>query len=194
MRRVTIDDPTATGDAPTMLRDGPEIWGVLAPGTLEDAADATVRPDGPRLVVVSARPVTDAESAFAGWSGAGWRAFESGVAALLESADRPLVVWPRAGSVLSDAVSTLSFARKHAGVGLLIDPVAWLTPAMEPDAPDHLARFAQALTLCETVVGVVVRPGAGLDASAVAGPLRPLLDRVGVAVGRASDLDAALGG
>lgn len=154
----------------------------------------------PRLVVRSGRDAdaaADAESAFAAWSGASWGAFDAAAAGLARSAESAGVVpviWAGAGSVLSDAVSTLSFARRQPGVRLLVDPVAWVTASMAKDAEDHLARFAQALGLCGSLEGVVVRPmplGGGLDAGRVAGILRPLLEQVGTAVGTGPDLREA---
>lgn len=154
----------------------------------------------PRLVVRSGRDADaagDAESAFAAWSGASWGAFDAAAAGLARSAESAgvaPVIWAGAGSVLSDAVSTLSFARRQPGVRLLVDPVAWVTASMAKDAEDHLARFAQALGLCGSLDAVVVRPmqlGAGLDVGRVAGILRPLLEQVGTAVGTEPDLREA---
>lgn len=189
MRRVLLPEPST--DHPqhdALLCDG-VLWGRLLPGTLGDPQPLTAG-EAPRLVARSERAVTDAASAFAAWSDAGWRAFEAAVDRLEEDAGARAVIWPRAGSVLSDAVSTLRFARGRPGVRLLVEPGAWITPAMAGNAPDHLTRFGAALLLCERIEGVVVAacPAAGLGASAVAGLLRPLLERVGTVVGTERDL------
>lgn len=201
MRRVTIPkpctSPTNHPHAAVFLCEG-AVWGVLHPATLE-SADGYGVPAGPapRLIVRSERVTDDAEAAFAAWSGAGWRAFDERVARLVAESGVTPVVWPGPGSVLSDAVSTLSFVRKRTGAKVLADPVAWITPAMAKDAADHLGRFTQALGMCEPgegggVEGVVVRacPAAGLAAAEVGRILRPLVERVGTAVGSDRDLDA----
>lgn len=185
MRRLTIH---RSDTGPTQFLHGAQVWGEVAPGTVE----AGVGPTGtaPRLIVRSERAVTDAESAFAAWSDAGWRAFDTAVAELLEQTDTPLLLWPGPGSVLSDAVSTLSFARRQPRVGLVIDPVAWITPAMAPDAEDHLARFAQALVVCPAVACVVMRAceSGGMDAAAVASTLKPLAEHAGHVAASERDL------
>lgn len=193
MRRVTIPEPsTEHPHAGVFLCEG-AVWGVLHPDTLE-SADGFGVPAGPapRLIVRSERATDDAETAFAAWSGAGWRAFDERVARLVAESGVTPVVWPGPGSVLSDAVSTLSFVRKGTGARVLVDPVAWITPAMAKDAADHLGRFTQALGMCELglIEGVVVRayPRAGLTAAEVGRILRPLVERVGTAVGSNRDL------
>ncbi len=174
-------------------------WGTVPAGRLEDGVGEHAV-QTPRLVVRSGRDADaggDAESAFAAWSGASWGAFDAAAAGLVrsvESAGVAPVIWTGTGSVLSDAVSTLTFARRQPGVRLLVDPVAWVTASMAKDAEDHLARFAQALGLCGSLDAVVVRPmplGAGLDVGRVAGILRPLLELVGTAVGTGPDLREA---
>lgn len=191
MRRVIIVPPTADQSHPTELRCENRLWAVVETTLLEETGPMGPL-DAPRRVVRSGNPVTDAESAFASWSGAAWKRFDEAAQRLLDSGGPTPVVWPGSGSVLSDAVSTLSFARRQPAIGLLLDPVAWISDSMAKDAQDHLARFAGALTLCDTVEGVVVRPcvPADLDAAAVAQALRPLLDRVGTVVATLDDLAA----
>jgi hypothetical protein len=194
MRRVTIPEPsTQHPHAGDFLCEG-AVWGVLHPETLETADGfAGVRGGTPRLVVRSQRGTEDAETAFAAWSGAGWRAFDERVARLVAESGATPVVWPGPGSVLSDAVSTLGFARKGTGVTVLVDPVAWITASMTKDTADHLGRFTQALGMCApgAIEGVVVRacPAAGLGAAEVGRILRPLVERVGTAVGSDHDLE-----
>lgn len=148
------------------LRADTTPWAVLAPAALPDLTPDTLAalPPAPNILLRAARPTTpspdaqsDAESAFAAWSRASWDSFDASLAALTASTTRPLILWTNAGAMLSDAVSTLSFARRQPAVRLMVDPVAWLTPSMLKDAPDHLARFAQALTLCESIDAVVLR-------------------------------------
>lgn len=197
MRRVTIPEPSTSHTnhphAAVFLCEG-AVWGHLHPDTLETADGFTVAAGtAPRLIVRSERVTDDAEAAFAAWSGAGWRAFDERVARLVAESGVTPVVWPGPGSVLSDAVSTLSFVRKGTGVKVLADPVGWITTAMAKDAVDHLGRFTQALGICEpdAIVGVVVRacPAAGLAAAEVGQILRPLVERVATAVGSDRDLD-----
>ncbi len=173
-------------DAPncTVINAGVDPWGVSPSRPIEDGTDLSALPDAPRIVLRSRQPVEDAESSFASWSNAGWNRFESlviGASTELRAA-RPsarLLIWPGPGSVLSDGVSTLSFARKHPGIGLIIEPGAWITPAMQRDAEDHLRRFAQALALCESLEAVVVTPVHGLDAEACEALLGPAIERAG---------------
>lgn len=185
MRRLTIHSPSTTPGAPRCdeLRLGADLWALAHPVPLEEwGDDARVETNAPRLVVRSGRSVTDAASSFATWSSGAWEDFLARVDRAVGACPCPLLLWPGPGSVLSDAVSTLSFARGRAGVGLLADPAAWVTGPMLGDAADHLDRFARALALCDAVRGVVVRPipDAGLDADAAGAALDPLLDRVGV--------------
>lgn len=203
MRRITIHEPSPIlppAARPALeLREPDALWAVVHPETLEDlharaAAPADLRPTPPRLVIRSAGPAKaetdDAAAAFASWSNAGWTALEDAVRAIIEPNPTPTLLWPGRGSVLSDAVSTLSFARRHERVGLVIDPVAWITNAMAADAPDHLDRFASALTLCGSIRAVVIRAceTGGMPAAQVGAILRPLAERAGSAIGTAEDL------
>lgn len=173
-------------DAPncTVITAGVEPWGVSPSRPIEDSTDLSVLPDAPRIILRSRQPVDDAESSFASWSSAGWERFESlvtDVSAALRAA-RPttqLLLWPGPGSVLSDGVSTLSFARKHPGIGLIAEPAAWITPAMLRDAEDHLRRFAQALSLCESLEAVAMSAVPGLDPAACETLLAPAIERAG---------------
>lgn len=187
MRRLTIHESST---APTRLLHNSTLWAEVLPATIEsDPGFPPTNPTAPRLIVRSHRAVTDAESAFAAWSSAGWEAFDAGVARVLDGASVPVLIWPGPGSMLSDAISTLSFARRQPGVGLVIDPVAWISASMHENASEHLARFARALLGCPTVACVVVRPcaGAGLDLGSVASALDPLVRRVGVVATTESD-------
>ncbi|GEM_PF-5550268 len=193
MRRLRLieesDGSTRFVDAETDM-----VWGIAPATTIErgvDAGSLGVLPPTPRVLLRSSRSVDDAASSFATWSSAGWALFETRVSEAADSvrswhADAEAVLWPGVGSVLSDGVSALSFARKHPSVGLAIDPVAWLTPSMRRDAEDHLARFAQALSLCETMVAIVARaiPADGawpeIGVESVESLLEPAATRAGV--------------
>lgn len=182
MRPLTIHQPSR--DAPRELHDGASLWGIIPPETLETIDPATLAAiPGPRLILHSQQSVSDAASALATWSPAARKAFDHAVARVVDAAaPRTVILWPGPGSVLSDAVSTLSFARRQTGAGLLIDPVAWITPPMIPDAPDHLARIADALLLCENIDAVVVRPlrDSTHPPETIALALAPLTARVGL--------------
>ncbi|MEM9374273.1 MAG: hypothetical protein AAGA55_11590 [Planctomycetota bacterium] len=195
MRRLRLIEAT---DGSVSIRDAETdtLWGFSPAGTIEAgfAADAFVRlPEVHVVVLRSARLIDDAVSSFATWSNAGWATFDARLHAAIEQIERAdpglnTVLWPGSGSILSDGVSTLSFARKHPHTRLMIDPVAWITDSMRGDAEDHLMRFGQALSLCESLDAVVVR---GLDttgsrptigADTVEALLTPALDRAGVLV------------
>lgn len=170
------------------------MWGVAPATTIEGGiteAAITSLPDTPRVLLRSTRPVEDAASSFATWSNAGWESFEEQLRTATNAAgscrpDAKALLWPGVGSMLSDGVSTLSFARKHPAIGLVIDPVAWLTESMRTDAEDHLSRFAQAMSLCESLDAIIVRAVAsdgtlpGIDALAVETLLTPAIERAGV--------------
>lgn len=168
MRRVTVHEPSTTGPQtgrPPVLREGDRVWAPVAAGSLETGIEmpAPQPHEAPFVVVRTGSAVTDAETSFASWSPAAWARLEDALTALHHAhPGHAVALWPGAGSVISDAVSALSFSRKHADVPLLADPCAWVTEAMRPDAHDHLTRFAHALTLCESLVGVVVRPVPGV--------------------------------
>ncbi|RMH29925.1 MAG: hypothetical protein D6692_03480 [Planctomycetota bacterium] len=173
-------------DAPngTVITAGVDLWGVSPSRLIEDGADLSALPEAPRIILRSRQTVDDAESSFASWSNAAWERFESLVtdASAALRAARPtaqLLLWPGPGSVLSDGVSTLSFARKHPGIGLIIEPAAWITPAMLRDAEDHLRRFAHALSLCESLEAVAISPVPGLDPAACENLLAPAIERAG---------------
>lgn len=174
----------ATQTATIITADGAP-WGVCPSRPIESAPeDFSDLPESPRIVLRSYQRVEDAESSFASWSSAAWSRFETlltDTASAVGSA-RPaarLLLWPGPGSVLSDAVSTLSFSRKHAGIGLIAEPAAWITPAMQRDAEDHLRRFAEALALCESLEAVVLTPPSGLDQRACETLLAPAIERAG---------------
>jgi len=193
MRRLRVIED-ADGSFRFVESDTESLWGAAAGEPIEGALNANAiraLPETPRVVLRSFRAIDDAESAFASWSNAGWESLESRVQEAIGAvgAARPgveIVLWPSAGSVLSDGVSTLSFARKHPAVGLVIDPVAWVTSSMRADAEDHLDRFARALSLCETLAAVVVRGldgsdgSPGIDARGVETLLGPAIGRAGV--------------
>lgn len=94
------------------------------------------------------------------WSSDSWEPFNEAVVKAFDLAEKDgskLVVLPGAGGRLSDAVCTVSWSVSHAEVGLLLDPVGWLTPSMMRDLNDHLIRFASVCMEIPNVWGVVLR-------------------------------------
>lgn len=187
MDAATIHTPTTNAPhAFHEIRQGGTLWGVVAPETLETADPARLQAIGgcPRLILRSGAATDNAEANFASWSSAGWEAFDASVASALDrlgslDAACRLIIWPGQGSVLSDAVSTLTFSRKETGAALLLDPGAWITESMRADAEDHLRRFGQALAMCEAAIGVVIRPIPGvLDGSQAESLLTPTIGAV----------------
>ncbi len=80
------------------------------------------------------------------WTGQGWSQFASLCDRLrprLTELGRSVLFRPHASHVLSDPRSCLTFfnERDTPTLGLLLDPVAMLTPSMLADAPDHLDRI-----------------------------------------------------
>lgn len=191
MQRLRVIEESA-GPIRFVGADNDMLWGASPATTIERGVDRGAianLPEAPRVVLRSARPVDDAASSFATWSNAGWDSFEADLRDAIELCDNTkpkskALLWPGVGSVLSDGVSTLSFARKHESVGLVIDPVAWITGSMRADAEDHLSRFADALSLCETLKAVVIRevPATETLPAIDAGSVESLLAR---AIGRA---------
>lgn len=78
-----------------------------------------------------------------------------------EAAERSVEVWwrPTREDVLSDVPSTLSFYRKHAGFGLVLDPGAMMTLEMMPRVEEHAERILEALGGHAALRFVVGRPG-----------------------------------
>ncbi|MBO6514342.1 MAG: hypothetical protein JJ974_10295 [Phycisphaerales bacterium] len=94
------------------------------------------------------------------WSSDSWEPFNE---AMVRAGDlaaehgTEFVVLPGAGGRLSDAVCTVSWSASHSDVGLLLDPVGWLTPSMMRDLEDHLIRFASVCGEMPNIWGVVMR-------------------------------------
>lgn len=88
--------------------------------------------------------------------------FDEAVERLGEAArGRGVEVWwrPTREDVLSDVPSTLSFFRKHAGFGLVLDPGAMLTAEMMLRVEEHVERVLEVLGGHEALRLVVVRGG-----------------------------------
>lgn len=88
--------------------------------------------------------------------------FEVAAARLAERAkEKAVEVWwrPTREDVLSDVPSTLSFFRKHAGFGLVLDPGAMMTAEMMPRVAEHVERVLEALGGHQALRLVVVRGG-----------------------------------
>jgi len=98
------------------------------------------------------------------WGQSGWDRFESAVGAACEQADRcgvELWIRPSLHGMLSDAIGTVSWARRTAstGVRLLVDPIGWLTESMMQDSEDHLRRISELMRGCPLLGGVLLRAG-----------------------------------
>jgi len=121
------------------------------------------------------------------WGQAGWDRFERQVLEASEEAGRrgvELWILPSVHGMLSDAISTVSWARRtgNTGVRLLIDPVGWLTDSMMPDREDHLRRLTELMVGCPLVGGVLLRAGELPDGEALVRAMRGLTDAAGVLV------------
>lgn len=94
------------------------------------------------------------------WSSDSWEPFNEAVvkaSGLANEHGTEMIVLPGAGGRLSDAVCTVSWSVSHAEVGILLDPVGWLTPSMMRDLNDHLIRFSSVCREIPYVWGVVFR-------------------------------------
>lgn len=138
------------GDFP----DGP-LW-LLRPG-LEDSP-----PPGLSGLVVLA-PVIEDHASPSAWLPAGRRRFEHWAAAWTAAAGPTLTpcLWPDSHMPVGDIPSLAAFLRTHARAGagswrFLFDPMALLTPAMGPNAQDHLARIFQHFAPHPDAIGIVL--------------------------------------
>ncbi len=140
----------------------------------------------------------------ASWSQSGWEAFDEQFAMLdekIQSRGARLMIEPSIDGMLSDAISTCAWARRHGGANpgshgwsMLIDPVGWLVDSMMRDADDHLRRFSELCIDCPSVELVRVRSvKRAEDGSLVACSLRDgdldsamILDRLGGMIEKAS--------
>lgn len=96
------------------------------------------------------------------WSQSGWTRFDEQIAALDEIAKArgtELLIRPSASGMLSDAICTLSWARRSGDLscGLMLDPMGWLVGSMMRDIEDHLTRIAQLCTECPKVRALLIR-------------------------------------
>jgi hypothetical protein len=108
------------------------------------------------------------------WTRAGWDALRAGLERWRRASQAPVLLRPAAGCVLGDPQSCLTFVREGppAGVGLLLDPVSMLTPAMLNDLPEHLERCCSALAGRVEVWGVVLAGPVVAGERVRHGPLR----------------------
>lgn len=69
-----------------------------------------------------------------------------------------LLLWPRAGDVLSDIPSTLTFLRRWSGggVGLLLEPAALIAESMLGRVEEHLGRIGEALGAHEATAAILM--------------------------------------
>lgn len=96
------------------------------------------------------------------WSQSGWTLFDEQVAALDEIANArgtELLIRPSATGMLSDAICTMSWARRSGDLScsLLLDPMGWLVGSMMRDIDDHLSRIAQMCVECPKVSTILMR-------------------------------------
>lgn len=121
------------------------------------------------------------------WGQSGWDRFESAVGAACEQADRrgvELWIRPSLHGMLSDAISTVSWARRteSTGVHLLVDPVGWLTESMMQDSEDHLRRISELVHGCPLLGGVLLRTGEMENPAESLRAMRGLIDAADVLV------------
>ncbi len=166
-----------------------EPWGMLTElSVTDDPKDWPANIPGDRLVVRCAG--INSEPSPMRWMPSGWQAFDYSVSRAVEAADRrgvELLIRPAHDGMLSDAVACASWARKmeSSSVGLMLDPLGWLSPSMMGDAADHLARIAELMIECTKISGVLMQVSAGqedLDAAMVEKALGTLIEGVGVVV------------
>lgn len=96
------------------------------------------------------------------WGQSAWDRFEEQIAEAAQEADRrgvELWILPTIKGMLSDAISTASWARRTANSStrLLIDPVGWMTESMLQDSEDHLRRISELMIGCPLLGGVFLR-------------------------------------
>lgn len=104
----------------------------------------------------------EAARLLASWSQAGWTKFDEDLVSLDEQmaeAGIEMMIRPSASGMLSDAICTMSWARRSGGLAcsLLLDPVGWLTGSMLRDVDDHLRRFAELCDGCDKTGAVMLR-------------------------------------
>ncbi len=141
---------------------------------------------GGRLIVKCGR--ADDEPDPMRWMAKGWEAFDAAVLAAVDVARNrgiELLIRPSAEGMLSDAISTASWARRMEStpIGLLIDPLGWLTETMLDDAEDHLRRIAEMMDGCGKIGGVLIQVPEGqgdLDAVMVRRTLGPMIDAAAI--------------
>lgn len=111
------------------------------------------------------------------WTRTAWEALAAGLAAIapaLEARRATLWLRPAAGCILADPQACLTFLRSRPSpaIGLLLDPVAMLTPDMLGDLDDHLVRAMSIAGFVDGVEAVVLAaPVHAPDGSVGHGPL-----------------------
>lgn len=121
--------------------------------------------DTKKLVVRCGQPInaeSDAAGLLASWSQAGWAQFDEHLQALDIAASAggiQLMIRPSCDGILSDAICTMSWARRCEGLdcSLLLDPIGWITDSMIPDLDDHLHRIADLCSGCPKIEGLMIR-------------------------------------
>lgn len=136
---------------------------------------ASPEPTAPPLASWSGWIPADADPSLPGihtWTGQGWNALTSmcdRLGPIHAERGQQILFRPCASHVLSDPRSCLTFFRDRteSPFGLLLDPIAMLTPPMLPDASDHLDRTLSTLLTRPETRGVVLAD-ATISESAIA--------------------------
>lgn len=94
----------------------------------------------------------------------------------------PVAILPTVDDVVSDVPSTLAFLGDHPGWGLMLEPMALLTAAMEMKLVDYLGVIASGLGEHPALAGLILPPAGAVGHQAVikAFPGACGLDWVGV--------------
>lgn len=115
------------------------------------------------------------------WGQSGWDRFDQEVNEAAQEADeRGIELWilPTIDGMLSDAISTASWARRtsSSSTRLLIDPVDWLTESMLKDSEDHLRRISELMVGCPILSGVLLRASELDDPTAAIRAMRAMIE------------------
>lgn len=104
----------------------------------------------------------DAARLLANWSQSGWTKFDEDIAFLdqmMQEHGQELLVRPSSEGMLSDAICTVSWARRAQTLGckLFLDPMGWIVGSMFNDVEDHLDRIAELCSQCDNIGAILIR-------------------------------------